>query len=227
CARRWSRSSTATRCCATACSWPRGRRRSAVSIAPAGCSRCLRRCAAPRNEVIKASKEGRKSGSQENAERMAFLFCLFLPSSLPAFLRGLENEGPVRRLLIRYFLPLCFCVLPFLAALLVVLCLPRDALVFLREHVHAMDLLILGIGVPLFVLQVILMWRALRWQGTRFDESGDRWISNLAQAAEWFPMLGLIGTVGGILQTFSAIGPGTQPHTIIQLYAPAITATGA
>jgi hypothetical protein len=133
----------------------------------------------------------------------------------------------VRRILIHIFLPVCFCALPLLAAVLVVLCVPRDALIFFQQHVSPMDWLIFGIGVPLFGVQLILTWRALRWQGMRFDESGDRWLSNLAQAAEWFPMLGLLGTVGGILQTFSAIGPTTPPHIIIQKYAPAITATGA
>jgi hypothetical protein len=134
---------------------------------------------------------------------------------------------PVRRILIQHLLPLCLCLLPLLAAVLVVLCVPRDALSFFQQHVTAMDVLILGLGLPLFVLQLFLSWRALRWQGTGFDERADRWINNLAQAAEWFPMLGLLGTVGGILQTFSAIGESTPPHVIIQKYAPAITATGA
>ncbi len=40
-------------------------------------------------------------------------------------------------------------------------------------------------------------------------------------------MLGLIGTVAGILQTFSAIHPAMQPSEIIRHYAPAITATGS
>ena len=52
-------------------------------------------------------------------------------------------------------------------------------------------------------------------------------MNHLAQAAEWFPLLGLLGTVGGILQTFSAIHPDIKPHDIINKYAPAITATGA
>jgi hypothetical protein len=133
----------------------------------------------------------------------------------------------VRRFLIQYFLPACFCVLPLLAAGLVAMCVPPRALEFFWEHARAMEALILGLGTLLFVLQMAMCWRALRWTGTGFDERADRWISNLAQAAEWFPMLGLIGTVAGILQTFSAIHPGIQPSQIIQLYAPAITATGS
>ena len=51
----------------------------------------------------------------------------------------------------------------------------------------------------------------------------------MAQAAEWFPLLGLIVTVAAILQTFSSIAPGSQPtpQDIIKKYAPAITATGS
>jgi hypothetical protein len=76
------------------------------------------------------------------------------------------------------------------------------------------------------VAQTALALQAMRWRKTGFDERPDSWLSNLAQAAEWFPLLGLIGTVSGILQTFSQVQPGTQPSQIIKLYAPAITATG-
>src|SRR5262249_27015464 len=58
-------------------------------------------------------------------------------------------------------------------------------------------------------------------------ERPDRWLSNLAQAAEWFPMLGLLGTVGGILQTFASATGGMAPDQVIRNYAPAITATGS
>ena len=49
------------------------------------------------------------------------------------------------------------------------------------------------------------------------------------EAAEWFPLLGLIGTVAAILQTFGSITPGVNPtpQEIIRKYAPAITATGS
>jgi hypothetical protein len=40
-------------------------------------------------------------------------------------------------------------------------------------------------------------------------------------------LLGLLGTVAGILQTFSSIQGPTPPERIIMLYAPAITATGS
>ncbi len=133
----------------------------------------------------------------------------------------------MRRILIQLVLPAFFCLLPLLAAALVAVCVPRDALIFFWEHIGSMEVLILALGGVLFLLQMPLCWRALRWRGTAFDEASDRWITNLAQAAEWFPMLGLIGTVAGILQTFSSIGPGTPQHVIIERYAPAITATGS
>ena len=131
----------------------------------------------------------------------------------------------MRQLFIRGILPLLFCVLPFLAAALVLLCIPRRAILFFWEHYGMMEVLIVGGGVALFIVQMILCWRALRWQGAAFDEGADRWLSNLAQAAEWFPMLGLIGTVAGILEAFAMHGDGgsIQPYVI----APAITATGA
>jgi hypothetical protein len=135
----------------------------------------------------------------------------------------------MRRLLIRGVLPLCFCVVPLLAALLVAVATPEAAVRFYLDRIRTsyMDWLILGLGLSLFFVQLALSWRALRWRGSGFDERPDRWLSNLAQAAEWFPMLGLIGTVGGILQTFSQITGQIPPERIIQLYAPAITATGS
>ena len=59
------------------------------------------------------------------------------------------------------------------------------------------------------------------------SEGPDRWLNQLAQAAEWFPLMGLLGTVAGILQTFSTITGTVTPQEIISKYAPAITATGS
>jgi hypothetical protein len=137
----------------------------------------------------------------------------------------------VRRVLIQTVLPVIFCITPLLAAALVVVAAPPQASRFYLEHIQTspMDWLILGLGFSIFLVQVVLSWRALQWRGTGFDERPDRWLSNLAQAAEWFPLLGLIGTVGGILQTFGQLknNPNTSPAAIIGLYAPAITATGS
>jgi len=131
----------------------------------------------------------------------------------------------VRQLLIRGLMPLLFCTLPFLIAALVLMCIPHKALTFFLDHMGMMEVLILVGGTALFCVQMVLSWIALRWRDTRFDERADKWLSNLAQAAEWFPMLGLIGTVAGILEAFATHGAGTviQPRII----APAITATGA
>ena len=129
-------------------------------------------------------------------------------------------------------LPFLFCLVPPLVAVLVAAAIPWQAQEYyldqvVRIHVSPMDWLILGLGTVLFLLQLLCSWRALHWQGTGFDERPDHWLSNLAQAAEWFPLLGLLGTVAGILQTFGSIRGPTPPERIIALYAPAITATGS
>jgi hypothetical protein len=139
----------------------------------------------------------------------------------------------VRRFLLQFAIPACICLVPLLAAALVAACIPPDALNFYLDHIGPMDGLILAIGGALFLLQTPLCWQALRWRGAGFNEGADRWISHLAQAAEWFPMLGLLGTVAGILQTFAALGSlsdasgGFRAQVIFQQYSPAITATGS
>jgi MotA/TolQ/ExbB proton channel family len=135
----------------------------------------------------------------------------------------------VRRALIQTVLPLAFCLVPPLAGVVIAFAIPADAL---RDYVsrvrHSpMDWLILALGAALFVVQTALAWRALRWRGESFDDRPDRWLSALAQAAEWFPLLGLLGTVAAILQTFSSITGQVTPQEIIRKYAPAITATGS
>jgi hypothetical protein len=133
----------------------------------------------------------------------------------------------VRYTLIRIFLPFCFCLVPALAALMVAGAIPTEAFDFYRTHISRMDWLILGLGAALFFTQLLLSWRAMHWRGTGFDERPDKWLTNLSQAAEWFPLLGLMGTVAGILQTFSQIDGPVEPVRIIKSYAPAITATGS
>src|SRR5438105_1310327 len=133
----------------------------------------------------------------------------------------------VRRTLIQLVLPFLFCLLPILAAVLVAAAIPADAAAFYLSHITPMDWLILGLGASLFVVQDALAWRAFQWRTSGFDERPDRWLSYLAQAAEWFPLLGLLGTVAGILSTFSAISGPVEPARVINLYAPAITATGS
>src|SRR5437588_12408823 len=120
----------------------------------------------------------------------------------------------MRRALIQTFLPLLFCIVPLLAAVLVAAALPSLARDFYLHRIQSspIDWLILALGVTLFIVQMLLTWRALRWRGSGFDERQDRWLSNLAQAAEWFPMLGLLGTVAGILQNFCQIRTGIAPR---------------
>ena len=125
----------------------------------------------------------------------------------------------MRRRLIQTVLPLVFCLVPALAAFLIAAALPGQARNFYLERLTNLDALILGLGCTIFFVQMLLAWTALQWRGHNFDERPDRWLSNLAQAAEWFPLLGLIGTVAGILQTFSSIKGPTPPAQIIQLYA--------
>lgn len=133
----------------------------------------------------------------------------------------------MRRRLIQTLLPLVFALLPLLSSLLILATLPPIARQFYFEHITPLDLVILGLGGGLFLLQSYLAYHALRWIGEGFDERPDPWLNRLAQSSEWFPLLGLIGTVGGILQTFSSITGTTAPERIIQLYAPALTATGS
>lgn len=137
----------------------------------------------------------------------------------------------MRRMLIQTLFPLILCLVPVLAAVLIALAIPPQAMAFYLDHLRRsrIDWLILGLGVTLFVIQTFVSWRALRWHGEDFDRNFDRWLTNLAQAAEWFPLLGLLGTVAAILETFSqvALDPSTGPHQIIAMYAPAMTATAS
>jgi hypothetical protein len=138
----------------------------------------------------------------------------------------------LRRFWIHQVLPVAFAAIPLLAAILLFAAIPSDAR---REYLNRVatspiDWIIIGLGFSLFAVQVVLTWKALRWREAQadFDHRADRWVNHLSQAAEWFPLLGLIGTVVAILQTFSSITPGSQPEPsdIIRKYAPAITATG-
>lgn len=139
----------------------------------------------------------------------------------------------MRRLWINTLLPLVFCSLPVVAAAVIFAAIPpaaRDEYIR-RLQDSAIDWIILGLGGLLFVAQTWLSLRALQWKDARndFDETADDWLTHTARGAEWFPLLGLIGTVAAILQTFSSFGPGSKPaaEEIIQKYGPAITATGS
>lgn len=146
---------------------------------------------------------------------------------------ALFREGHVRRFWIHHVLPVLFCLMPALGAGLVFAAIPADARrdYLARLQDSGVDWVILSLGFTLFAGQTVFAWLALRWRAAEadFDERADRWLNHLAQGAEWFPLLGLIGTVAAILQTFSSITPGSNPtpQDIIKKYAPAITATGS
>jgi hypothetical protein len=134
----------------------------------------------------------------------------------------------LRRHLIRNLLPVVFCMMPPLAAALIAASMPPSARDFYLGHYSPLDSLMLGLGSCLFVIPIMLCWQALQWRSDQFTAWPERWLSNLAQAAEWFPLLGLIGTVAGIMQTFATFGQTSGVVTqreIIFKYAPAITAT--
>jgi MotA/TolQ/ExbB proton channel family protein len=138
----------------------------------------------------------------------------------------------VRRFLIQFVLPTFFCLVPVAGGVLLAVAIPEEAMhdYLRRVRTNRIDWVILGLGSILFLTQTILAWRALRWRVDDFDLRSDPWLTHLAAAAEWFPLLGLIGTVAAILQTFSSLGaPGATPSArdIISNYAPAITATGS
>jgi len=135
----------------------------------------------------------------------------------------------VRKLIIQTILPLVFAVLPLLGATLILLTLPERGSRFYFSHLTPLDYVIISLGGGLFLIQTWLAFHAMRWQTDDFADWPDVWLSRLSQSSEWFPLLGLIGTVGAILQTFSNISEtgGATPDRIIGLYAPALTATGS
>jgi hypothetical protein len=137
----------------------------------------------------------------------------------------------MRRFAIHSILPTAFVAMPVAAGVLLFFAVPPDARhdYLARVAGSPIDWLILALGALLFVSQTFLARRALQWDETDFDKQPDKWLTHLSQAAEWFPLLGLIGTVAAILQTFGKFAPGTSPtpQEIIRNYAPAITATGS
>src|SRR5438552_10202955 len=100
-----------------------------------------------------------------------------------------------RRFVIRFLLPSLLCLFPLVLAVVVTWAIPPLARRFYLDQIvrSKIDWLILASGAVLFFWQIHLSWRALRWRETGFNEDLDGRLSNLAQAGEWFPLLGLIG----------------------------------
>ena len=77
----------------------------------------------------------------------------------------------MRRRLIQTVLPLVFCSVPALAAVLIAVSLPAQARNFYLDRLTPLDGLILGLGGTIFVAQMFLAWTALQWRGANFAES--------------------------------------------------------
>jgi hypothetical protein len=135
----------------------------------------------------------------------------------------------MRRWLIRNILPIIFCLLPPLAAVLIAASLPPVGREFYIKNLTPLDLFMLVLGSSLFLMQTLLAWRAMQWRGRGFNEAPDPWLTHISQAAEWFPLLGLIGTVVGIMQTFAGFASTENvvitQQQVIARFASAVTAT--
>lgn len=132
----------------------------------------------------------------------------------------------MRKLLVRGILPLLFAVLPITATLGLVASLPAEARDFFTLHMTRLDWIILGAGGFLLVWQTLTLWAGLAtYSGA--DEPNLVWLRQLSNAVEWFPLLGLLGTVISILQTLGNLAPGTPIDEVIRNYSPALTATAS
>jgi hypothetical protein len=137
-------------------------------------------------------------------------------------------------------LPLLFCLLPVAVGALVIVAIPEQAIDFYLEVVFPnfstnpeiankspsyIDWFILALGGAFFIGQLLLAWWALQWQERSFDERPDHWIQRLNQASDWFPLLGLFGTLIHIIETFARIRlmEKVLQADIIKMYAPSLT----
>lgn len=137
----------------------------------------------------------------------------------------------MRRLIVRLVIPSLLCIVPLAGCILVLAATPEEARRFYLQCLRTsyLDWVILAVGLSFFFVQLALAYWALQWQERGFDQRPDPFLQRLHQAADWFPLLGLFGTVAAILQTFAAIGmqDNVPQREIIRLYAPALTATGS
>src|SRR5947207_12446836 len=68
-----------------------------------------------------------------------------------------------RRLLVQVLIPFFVCVLPPAAALFIAWAIPTAAREFYERRVTEIDMLIAGLGIPLFLCQVMPSWLSSPW----------------------------------------------------------------
>jgi hypothetical protein len=138
----------------------------------------------------------------------------------------------MRRFIVCALLPPLLIVLPLAGGFLMAAAVPLQAREFYMTTFEAsyLDWVIVGLGAFLLLCQTFLAWRALTWKDRAFDTRPDAMLSYMSSASEWFPLLGLFGTVASVLQTFNHVGSlggkATQAE-IILLFAPALTTTAS
>ncbi len=130
-------------------------------------------------------------------------------------------------LLVRGMLPLLFALGPWVMAFGLLIAIPAEAREFYSLHMTRIDWIILAFGAGLFLWQSLALWLGLVTAQCTGDGSDLAWLRQLSMAVEWFPLLGLLGTVISILQTLANLSPGTPVEEVIKNYSPALTATAS
>ena len=119
-------------------------------------------------------------------------------------------------LLVRGLLPLIFALGPWVMTFCLLIAIPADAREFYSLHLTRLDWIILGFGAGLFLWQTLALWLGLVTAQGAGDGSDLVWLRQLSMAVEWFPLLGLLGTVISILQTLANLAPGTPVEEVIK-----------
>lgn len=93
------------------------------------------------------------------------------------------------------------------------------------ENLSIFDGFILALGAFLFFVQIVFV--VALWCHRKFaTQEGSAWRDSFAGVCEMFPLMGLLGTVLGLLNTFGAMGSDLgQVQMILQKFAPALTTT--
>ena len=134
----------------------------------------------------------------------------------------------MRRHVIRFLLPVVFCLLPPLAAALIAASMPPSARDFYLDKHSPLDGLMLALGLTLFVFQIALCWQALQWSGTRFNVWPDALADQPRPGGRVVPAARPHrhrGRHHADLRHLRQHQRRRHPAEIIFKYAPAITAT--